>query len=128
MNAVLISFCPQKLLKITRVHRIIGFIANAVAFYFFIVNTQHRATTNDVESPINFEKFKCGGNLGELLHFIKNNKRFACNKLFCRVNDCNTFYHFISFIAIAQNHFVLWLFHKIDIDNIFVVLSTEAQY
>ena len=124
-RAVIISFRPQKFFKIQRKHFIIGFIANTVAFNFPVIDPNHRATADHVESAIDFKEFQCSCNLRKFLQLVKKEQGLAFYKTFWRINPGNIFDNTFRFVSIRCNHFILWFFYKINTDHTFIVLLSK---
>ena len=49
---LLVSLCPEELLKIHRIHFIVFFITYTVRLYFIIINTHEGTRADDIIPPI----------------------------------------------------------------------------
>ena len=120
-EAIVIALCPQEFLKIQREHLIIRFVADAVAFDFPVVDAQHGAAADHIESAIDFKELQCCSNIRELLQFIKKYQGFTFDKPFGRVHSGNVLDDVLCLVSICCDHLILRLFYKIDTDHTFVV-------
>ena len=120
-EALVIALGPQEFLEVQREHFIISLIAYTVALNFPIIDAQHGAAADHIESAIDFEEFQCCGNLRELLQFIKKYQCFTFNKPFGRVHSGDILNNIICLISIRRNHFIFRFFHKVDGDHALVI-------
>ena len=120
-----VAFCPKELLKIKRIHIIVGFITNTIAFYSLIVNAQKRTWANHIKSSINTEKFKRCCNFGMLLDFIKKQQSLSGDEFVRWINQGYTLYYSLGTIAIRCNLFIFFGCYKVNLNNTFIVLFRE---
>ena len=120
-EVIVIAFRPQEFLKIQREHFIISLIAHAVALNFPIIDAQHGAAADHIESAVDFEEFQRCGNFWKLLQFIKEYQCFALDKPFGRVHSGDVLDDIVCLISIRRDHFIFWFFHEVDGDHTLVI-------
>ena len=120
-SRVIIALCPQKFLEVHGEHIVIFFIADAVAFDFLIVHTQHRAAANHIKPPILMKKLEGCCNFRKFGNFIKKKQRFVRNKFLGRVNHRYIFDNGGRLIAVCDDSLVFFIPDKIDFYNALII-------
>ena len=120
-----VTFRPEELFKIQRVHLIIRLISDTVALNPSVADPQERPAADHIITAVKLKKLKRSRNIREILYFIKNNERLSLRKAFGRVDPGNVLHNVLRLITIFQNHFVFRFFHKININNLPVILPPE---
>ena len=116
----LIALCPQKFLKVHREHIVIFFIADTVAFDFFIIHAQHGAAADHIEPTVLIEKLEGRCNFRKFCNFIKKQQRFVRNKFPGWVNQRYIFDNRGCLIAVCKDAFIFFIPDKIDLHNTFI--------
>ena len=118
-SSIVIAFCPQKFLKIHRMHVIICLIAHTVALYSLIGDTQQRTAADYIKAAVNLKKFQGRNDFRIILKFVKKKQRLSRLKMLRRIYPRNISDHLIRFVSVFCNKFVFWFFNKIDIKLFF---------
>ena len=117
----LIALCPQKFLKVHREHIVIFFIADTVAFDFFIIHAQHGAAADHIEPTVLIEKLEGRCNFRKFCNFIKKQQRFVRNKFPGWVNHRYIFDNGGRLIAVCDDSLVFFIPDKIDFYNALIL-------
>ena len=76
-----ISFSPQELLKIHRVHLVILLVSNGIGLNLLIVDAHKRTGTDHVVTRIGVEGFEGCGTVRTFLKLVKENESLVRNEL-----------------------------------------------
>ena len=127
-KGVVVPECPQVLLKIQRIHLVIGFVSNTVAFNTFVAYTEERSAADDVKPSVLLKEFQCRSNVRILLDLIKKQQSLPRDKCFRRIDSADIFYHMICIVTGFSDRSVCLVPDKIDLDNALVAAFGKMSY
>ena len=125
-EGLVIALSPKKLLEVHGVHFVVRLIAHAVAFDFPVVDAQHGTAADHVKPAVQLEKFQGSRDVRKLLQFVEKQQGFPRKKALGRVEPGDILDDVLGFVPVGSDHFIVWFFHKVDVDHALVVHLGKA--